>query len=80
MPERRNIAISEVFTTKQLAAAIEIFRSDRNHFHARALAEIVEPNMEFINRVTKQENDAGYWTYALEYALIAASPGGTNVR
>lgn len=70
MSERKIFCISDFLTVVQVQSCIRLWRSDREHFHKRVLAEIVEPNMAEINRKLGQENDAGYLAYAVEYIMM----------
>lgn len=62
--------IGDLFTDEQIKKAIKIIKSESRP-HARLIDEIVTPNMERINEVTRQENHAGYIAYALEWAITA---------
>jgi hypothetical protein len=41
----------------------------RKDFHRWCLETVVQPNMEYINTITEQENDPEYITYLLEYFI-----------
>lgn len=70
----KTITIGALLTQSECDKAEEIYRTDRAHFHTRCLNEVVLPAMPRINETTEQENDPGYLTYALEYALSRANP------
>lgn len=72
----RTMAINDLFTEEELRKAAELHEEcGGTGFHGRALAEIVNPAMERIDRVTGQRNDPSYMAYALEYAVSQARPG-----
>lgn len=62
----KTIALGDVFTDEQLAALRTLWDTDREHFHKRALVEVVTPAMDQINEKTGQANDAGYMAYMVE--------------
>lgn len=70
----KNVALGDLFTDVQIDRALVIWRTDREHFHARVLSEVVEPAMAQINANTGQENDASYMAYMLEYVFSQAEP------
>ena len=59
----KQVAITDIFTRA------EIVRARILNNHGKIQKEIVEPALPRINGITDQENDAGYWTYALEHAI-----------
>ncbi len=65
--------LGDIFTQAQIDAAMTIWLMDRNQFHKRVIAEIVEPAMPQINEKTGQENDAGYMAYMLEAVFMRYS-------
>lgn len=58
------VRIEDFLTKEQVDLAISIGPD-----HARLKAEVIEPNMEEINRKLSQENDASYLAYALIHAI-----------
>lgn len=71
----KSIPIGALFTDAQLRAAALIWKQDGDHFHQRALGEIVLPAMDNINKVTGQTNDAHYFAYVLESAMLEVERG-----
>lgn len=63
----KNVTLADFLTDEQIQLAIRIGPD-----HARLLAEVVQPNMEQINRRLGQENDPSYMAYAIEYVLRQA--------
>ena len=53
----------EVFTPEMIANA----KKCNNAEEIRKF--IIEPNMDYINRMTGQINDPRYWAYAMEFTL-----------
>lgn len=53
----------DIFTLKQL----EEYRGQDAKDIQR---ELIEPNMEKINEVTGQENDATFWAYLVQYYYL----------
>lgn len=62
------LTLKQLFTDKELRR-IEQLWAKSNDFHNDVLFEIVQPAMERINRITKQQNDARYLAYAIEATL-----------
>jgi hypothetical protein len=66
--------LGSILTPHELTLAQNIFleaSSENESAAARITAEIVEPNIERINKATGQENDPRYLGYAIEFALRA---------
>lgn len=66
----RLISIGDLFTEKEIKDALKIWRTDREQFHHRVMAEIVRPAMPRINQTTRQENLEAYIAYVLEYTIM----------
>jgi hypothetical protein len=67
----KTIAIGELFTEAELKAATKLYgKCKPGEFNKRVVEQIVKPALPRINKVTGQENDAQYWGYALEFALM----------
>lgn len=65
--------IADFLTDAQIKRCTALWKKDRDNFHKNVLAEIIEPNMEEINRKLGQDNVAGYLAYAVEYVMMKAS-------
>jgi len=68
------IMLASIFSREEIDELEKLWihcnaRGEYLQFHARCKAQIVEPAMERINKITGQENDASYIAYALEFAL-----------
>jgi hypothetical protein len=64
------VTLRDFLTPAQIRTALLIWNSDRPNFHARVLAEVIEPAMPEINRKLKQENVPAYLAYLIEYVFI----------
>lgn len=62
----RRVSIYEFLTEAEIEQAVNIYRNDRDNFHRRVLMEIINPNMERIDKALGQENDADYLAYCIE--------------
>src|ERR1044071_2345876 len=62
----REITLPDFLTEDEIRQCKNLWHSDRLHFHDRVLAEVVQPNMQRINKQLGQENDASYLSYAIE--------------
>lgn len=67
---RRDIRLGDILTDKEILQVQDIWLRDRSQFHARVVAEILEPNLARINKKLGHENDARYLAYALEYIFM----------
>lgn len=65
----KSITLGELFNDEDIAKARAIYREAKPGQFKRMVLPLVEAKLAHINQVTGQENDAGYWAYALEYAL-----------
>lgn len=67
----KRITLGEIFTADELKRAEKLYKECNGIvFNKRCTAEIVAPVLARINQVTGQENDANYWAYGIEYALM----------
>lgn len=66
---KKTITLGELFNEEDIAKAREIYKLAAPGQFKRMVLPLVEAKLAHINQVTGQENDAGYWAYALEYAL-----------
>lgn len=68
-----SIRIGDVFTKDDMNRAWDIFdEAEHDVLLDRLENEIVKPAMPKINKVTGQENDSRYMTYALLFAITSA--------
>ena len=58
------VNLRDLFTRNQIIKARKLFPDT-----TKIQKEVVEPQLEHINRVTGQENDARYFSYALIHML-----------
>lgn len=65
----KQVRISDFLTDDEIRRALKLYREDQPHFHERVLREIINPNMERINKALGQENDPTYLAYAVEFAI-----------
>lgn len=65
----KTITLGDILGEAGTDLAIRIFTEDRQNFRRRVRDEIILPRMTEIARITGQENDADYLSYAAEYAL-----------
>lgn len=72
MSAPKQFAITDFLTVAQIQSCIRLWKKDNDNFHKNVLAEIIEPNMEEINRKLGQDNVAGYLAYAVEYVMMKA--------
>lgn len=71
---RKNMTLPEFLTEAQIEAALKLYKETPTEKLNKALREqILEPNMEEINRKLGQENDPAYLAYAIEYVFNSAS-------
>lgn len=61
----RQVTLGEFLTDSELRQ-IETMKDRR-----RVRDEIIKPNIDRINKVLGQENDADYLSLAIEYAMVA---------
>lgn len=73
MTEPKQVRVEDFLSVEQAHAMLHIWFADRNNFHKRVIAEVLEPNMAEINRKLGQENSIAFLAYALEYACSEAS-------
>lgn len=67
----KTITVGELFTATELKAATKLYgKCKPGEFNTRVVEQIVKPALPRINKVTGQANDARYWGYALEFALM----------
>ena len=59
------VDLRDIFTPETIEKA-RPFKDDAKKLQS----EIIEPMMDHINKVTGQENDPGYWSYALQYYFM----------
>jgi|tagenome__1003787_1003787.scaffolds.fasta_scaffold20690405_1 hypothetical protein len=65
--------LGNLFTSTELNKAYRLYTECKGTgFNRRCAAEIVEPVLERINKTTGQQNDARYWAYAIEYAIMSS--------
>jgi len=57
------VRLTDFLTKKQIALAMELKTAKQIH------DKVIQPNINTINRLLGQENDAMYLAYAVEYAL-----------
>lgn len=73
MTDRPTISLAELFTEDELQAAVELYEnSSPGTFNKAVVAKIVAPALPRINKATGQQNDARYWGYALEHAILSS--------
>ena len=60
---RKTITIGDLFTKEMIQAASQCKNTDE------IKQKVIIPNMRTINKATGQDNDPGYMTYLMEYAL-----------
>ena len=65
------MTIGELFTDAEVRKAAALYKKlhGTGQFAAAVCEQVVQPNMERINKTTGQENDAMYLAYALEHVL-----------
>jgi hypothetical protein len=69
--DRKSMAITDFLTAEQIAKARALWKNRKNgSFHHAVMTEIVEPNMEEINRKLGQDNVPGFIAYAIEYVMM----------
>lgn len=67
------VTLPDFLTEEQIKQAVEIYTRALTSGEMCApiiCREVIEPNMEEINRKLGQENDAMYLAYMCEYALV----------
>lgn len=64
------VRLGDFLTGDEINECIRLWRADREHFHRNVIAQVLAPAMEAINRKLKQENDARYLAYVIEFALM----------
>jgi hypothetical protein len=76
----KQVRLGDLFTEAEIDQAIKLWNESPETFHKRAKVEIVEPAIPRINARTGQQNDAGYFAYAIEAALsiLRAGNGEAN--
>lgn len=70
----KNITVGDFLTNEEIEKVQTIWRDDRNGFHKRVLEEIIQPNMDRINRDLGQENNPDFLAYLLEYVMGRVGP------
>jgi hypothetical protein len=69
----KTITIGEFLTDQEIEQVSRLYRTAQPGTFNRLLTEqIIQPNIERINKALGQENDARYLAYVVEFALTKA--------
>lgn len=70
----KEFTITDLLTDQEIKRARQMYRrfKDTGRFAAEVSKQLIEPNMERINRRLGQENDPMFLAYAVEYILSQA--------
>lgn len=72
-PMTKTVSIADFLTGDEIVRAVKLYKESPNStFAKRACTEIIEPNMERINKALGQDNSPMYLAYMVEYVLSAA--------
>jgi len=68
----REITIADILTDSEIDRARELYAEfkDTGTFASRVVDELIQPNIERINKKLGQENDPKYLAYCVEYFFI----------
>lgn len=75
MPTKfKTIALEDVLTPSEIEQARALYKAESEEsFNARIVREIVEPNLDRINKATGQVNHPRFIGYAIEWCLMNES-------
>lgn len=70
--QRRVVALGDLFTDQEIKRAAELFeRAQPGTFCTTVVREVITPEvLARIDQRLGQKNDARYWGYALEHAMM----------
>lgn len=68
------ITLADFLTEEEIQKAVNLYQTDRDNFHRRCLAEVIEPNMDRINAALGQDNNASYLAYVVEFVVGRYGP------
>jgi hypothetical protein len=70
----KHVTLADFLTDEEIKKAMDIWDTDRAHFHRRVLEEIIRPNLDRINVALGQDNDPSFLAYAVEAVFMKAAP------
>jgi hypothetical protein len=70
----KSVTLPDFLTEEQIQQALELFKKAApGTFAAECARQIIEPNLQEINRKLGRENDPRYLAYACEFVFNQAS-------
>jgi hypothetical protein len=71
----KSITIADILTDAEIVVAQRLYQryKDSGEFASKVAHELIEPNIDRINRNLGQENDIHYLAYAVEYVFSHSS-------